>query len=269
MLVAFAHRSPDQGEIQQLRLILSTYQDGFGMLDSGSLPGWRDFERAVAAVFGGEAPESKAIFDVLVPDTGREGVNYGLACKMRSTLQADLRVGRVTVEVSNAQKKFWDRLNSKGITEADYRERPAEVGASLIEVVEGWHSNVSLEKGGGVDVAKSFYLILLWDKSTKRYRLYQFDISLPDPSTVTWDFPRAQDGGPSKRLVGKDGAGKLFEWYGQSGGQLKYYPLMASARWVSDPFSLEPLPDLPEVEDRLIKKAELYFGDLWFSARRR
>ena len=33
--------------------------------DSSTLPGWRDFERSVALAFGGQAQESKAIFDVL------------------------------------------------------------------------------------------------------------------------------------------------------------------------------------------------------------
>ncbi len=45
-----------------MRLILSTYQDGTGMLKNKknpmkvkTLPGWRDFERAVAIAFDGEA----------------------------------------------------------------------------------------------------------------------------------------------------------------------------------------------------------------------
>lgn len=49
-------------EVEKLRLILSTYQDGTGMLaasDGLTLPGWRDFERAVAATLGGIARESK------------------------------------------------------------------------------------------------------------------------------------------------------------------------------------------------------------------
>lgn len=66
--------------------------------------------------------------------------------------------------------------------------------------------------------------------------------------------------------MGEDATGKLLEWYGQSGGQLKYYPPVSSASWCSEPFKLEPLPELPEVEDRLIGKAELYFRDLWSAA---
>lgn len=72
-------------EVKKLRLILSTYQDGTGILvkEGRTLPGWRDFERAVALAFGGEAQESKAIFDVLLSRTDRPEVKYGLSCKMR------------------------------------------------------------------------------------------------------------------------------------------------------------------------------------------
>jgi hypothetical protein len=49
-------------------------------------PGWRDFERSVAAAFNGRAQESKAIFDVLLPDPLRKGIYFGLSCKMRDEL---------------------------------------------------------------------------------------------------------------------------------------------------------------------------------------
>ena len=62
-------RTPTKNEVERIRLILSTYQDGSGMLHQkggSTLPGWRDFERTVAIVFGGEAQENKDIFDVLI-----------------------------------------------------------------------------------------------------------------------------------------------------------------------------------------------------------
>ncbi len=68
MSIAFVERNPSHTEIERLRLVLSTYQDGTGMLAQKSgttLPGWRDFERSVALAFGGVAQESKFIFDIL------------------------------------------------------------------------------------------------------------------------------------------------------------------------------------------------------------
>lgn len=64
-------------------------------------------------------------------------------------------------------------------------------------------------------------------------------------------------------MVGEDETGKLIEWYGESGSQLKYYPSITSARWESQPFRLEPLP---EGKYGLIGKAELYFREKWAAA---
>jgi hypothetical protein len=109
MPIAFVDRPPTSQEIEKLRLVLSTYQDGTGQLvfnNNVSLPGWRDFERSIALVFDGQAQESKAIFDVLLPDLARSTVYYGLSCKMRETLRYVERTGRVTIEVSNSAGKF-------------------------------------------------------------------------------------------------------------------------------------------------------------------
>lgn len=72
-------------QVERIRLILSTYQDGTGQLTlkSGTtLPGWRDFERAVAHSLAGIGQENKAIFDVLIPKPGTNTF-YGISCKMR------------------------------------------------------------------------------------------------------------------------------------------------------------------------------------------
>ena len=112
MPLAFVHRPPVSQEVEKLRLILSTYQDGTGMSQDKknkgrTLPGWRDFERAVALAFGGIAPENKAVFDVLLSGPERPGaMYYGLSCKMRGELDRLDRDGRVTIELSNSAKKF-------------------------------------------------------------------------------------------------------------------------------------------------------------------
>ncbi len=56
--------------------------------------------------------------------------------------------------------------------------------------------------------------------------------------------------------------GKLFEWYGGSGGQLKYYPLTGWAIWKSEPFMLEPLK-LRDEEAGIAAKAAAYFPTQW------
>ena len=55
MSIPFVTRNPTFQEIERLRLILSTYQDGSGMIKrtDKTIPGCRDFERAVAVSSAG------------------------------------------------------------------------------------------------------------------------------------------------------------------------------------------------------------------------
>ncbi|HEX8650196.1 MAG TPA: hypothetical protein VF708_05095 [Pyrinomonadaceae bacterium] len=264
---AFADRPPTEREIEKLRLILSTYQDGTGMLqvENGmTLPGWRDFERAAALAFNGEAQESKAIFDVLLPSEDRPDVKYGLSCKMRRELNKIGRTGHVSLELSNSAGQFWEYLRTKGIDQSNYRDSPLEVGVSLIEVVESWHHAVSTERGRFVDVVKSSYLVLSWNRAGD-YQLHQFPLTMPDPHDLNWYFPTKKGGGIGRRLAGDDYSGTLFEWYGESGGQLKYYPLASAAIWSSKVFQLEPLED---IEYGILNKAAAYFPEKWVDANR-
>ena len=136
--VAFAHRSPTETELVRFRLVLSTFQDGTGMLavkDGTTLLGWRDFEHVAALAFGGVPSESKDVIDVHLPDPARQEVYFGLSCKMRRELNRVSRDGRVTIELSNAARAFWDRLGNDGITTENHRDYPAQVGNSLVNLV--------------------------------------------------------------------------------------------------------------------------------------
>jgi hypothetical protein len=259
MSYVFTGSTPTKGQIEKLRLILSTYQDGAGQLvfePGKSLPGWRDFERSVALAFDGIAQESKAIFDVLVPIPQNPKINLGISCKMRQTLRTVERTGRVTVEVSNSSGKFWDALRANDID--DYATDPDIAGRILLNLVESWHDEVSLEQGGTVDVSKSFYLLLQWHKRSSRYQLFQFSIHLPDTETLFWKVE-------GRRLVGRNNDGVMIEWYGYSGGQLKYYPFADKAIWSSEIFRLQPLPE-NDLGYGLKRRVIEYFPDLWRAA---
>ena len=252
----FTRTVPTKSQVEKLRLVLSTYQDGTGQLifeSDKSLPGWRDFERSVAFVFSGIAQESKAIFDVLVPILPETETYYGISCKMRETLQTINKTGRVTVEVSNSAGKFWDALRANGIN--DYHSAPGTAGKILLDLVENWHNEVSLEQGGIVDIEKSFYLLLQWDKRSGTYRLFQFSTRLPNPTSLSWEVN-------GRRLIGSDQVGVVIEWYGYSGGQLKYYPFAEQAVWSSHIFQLEPLP-ANDFGYGLKRRVFEYFPELW------
>lgn len=254
---------PTVQEIEKLRLILSTYQDGSGMLPASNnmtQPGWRDFERAVAAAFGGKAQESKYIFDVIIPLPEQPDVEYGISCKMRGELnRVTTRDGRITMELSNSAKKFWDYLEKKGLNKSNYRSRAAETGTGLIELVTSWHEAESNLSRGKIDLSKSFYLVLSWNKKGQ-YQLHQFPLTLTDPNTLTWYFPT------TNRLCGNDKTGTIFEWYGESGGQLKYYPLASTAIWSSNIFQLEPLPSEDKMKYGILIRTQEYFPKQWTKA---
>ncbi len=229
-------QAPSSREVEKIRLALGVYQDGSGMLKDGdkTLPGWRDFERTVALVFSGEAQEDKSIFDVLSP-ANVAGERVGISCKMRREWDRIARTGRVYFELSNSAGSFWERLNSKKINTKNYTRKPEAVGHELLSLVEEWHQEVSLERGGAVNLKQSFYLTLSWS-SQGVYQLFQFPLALPTGRSLKWYFP-------SKRcLRGDDALGTIIEWYGESGGQLKYYPLAKNAAWKSKPFGLQPIP---------------------------
>jgi hypothetical protein len=255
----FTGNVPTKSQVEKLRLALSTYQDGTGQLvfeSDKSLPGWRDFERSVALVFDGIAQESKAIFDVLVPISYKPEIRYGISFKMRKTLQVLNKTGRVTVEVSNSSGKFWDALSANGID--DYHSAPDTAGKILLDLVENWHNEVSLERGGTVDISKSFYLLLQWDKRSGKYQLLQFSTRLPNPEILSWNVT-------GRRLIGSDKPGVMIEWYGHSGGQLKYYPFANQAIWSSPIFQLEPLP-ASDLGYGLQRRVFEYFPELWRAA---
>lgn len=128
------------------------------------------------------------------------------------------------------------------------------MGTLLLKLIEAWHTEVSLAKGGQIDLAKSYYLLMQWDTSGN-YQLYQYSLKLPPPEALTWQVV-------GRRLVGLDSSGAVIEWYGLSGGQLKYYPFTHDAVWISELFQLEPLPP-SELGYGLSRKARDYFPELW------
>jgi hypothetical protein len=256
-------------QVEKIRLILSTYQDGTGqqIAKTGqTLPGWRDFERAVALSLGGIGQENKAIFDVLIPHPHTSSF-IGVSCKMRRELKYPKPNLEVPLELSNSSGKFWDVLMQEHeLTTQTYKQYPEKVAHVLFSIVNGWHQKASKQMGVEIDLDASFYLALLWNEKGY-YQLFQFPLALPNLENLYCHFPPDRLGRPGRHLRGKDDAGKLFEWYGESGGQLKYYPRPAQATWKSDPFQLEPLP--ANTPDGILSKVQTFFPAQWASTESR
>ncbi len=275
MSIVFAERNPSDSELEKLRLIMSTFLDGSGMLalkekeaswisrnNVKSLPGWRDFERAVAVAYNGTTAESKAFYDVLIPDPSNPGQNFGISCKMRQELKQAKRKGIVYVEIANASNDFWAAIKSQGYNETTFHTNPAVAGSAILNLVKHWHEVVSIENGGSANTSKSSYLILQYDRSTGEYQLFQYPIILPDPTKLDWKIRTSK--AKKKTLLGfdTDNDKLIFEWYGFAGGQLKYFPDVSDAKWSSPIFFLEPLP-FNIVEDFLLEKVGRFFPTQW------
>lgn len=254
MAVPFIERHPTTLEIERLRLILSTYQDGTGMVHKGTLPGWRDFERSVEATLNGKASENKHIYDVLLPVPDSPDYFYGIDCKMRGLLRTVETKSIITIEVTNASGELWDSIKEHGITQETYMNHPKASGEAILETIESWHEGVSIHNNGTIITEMSIYLVLQWNPKTIEYQLFQYPARLPNPNDLEWSVK-------GRRLIGKIDDYVLIEWYGLSGGQLKYYPHVSDAIWYSQKFKLEPLPN--NLEAGLRNKAAIYFPTAW------
>lgn len=270
-------------EAEQLRLVLSTYQDGSGEERAGphgeTLPGWRNFETATAEALNGEPPagKKKGALDVLARDA-ETGERFGVSCKTSAELDTIDETGRVSVILRTAPSAFWKALESQGITEQNYRSFPPDqIGAILTESVRAWYRQD--EEARGISHERSSLLVLS-SNDEGQYQLHQFPLDLPDPSQLEWSLQGKRIQGierttgatvleladetpdTGEAVAGTESDGDtLFAWY-TKGGQLFYYPRVETAVWHSEVFELEPLP--PEVKVLTpAEKAAQYFPEQW------
>lgn len=261
MTTPFVDRPPTEQEIERLRLVLSTFQDGTGMLrtrDGDSLPGWRDFERSVALVFGGLAPETKLFFDVLLADQSLPNLYYGISCKMKEHLRKGQK-GQAYLEITNADGAIWDALSQVGLSKGNHLSFPAQTGTTILALIEKWRREATIFDGRPIDVDRSLYLTLQYDRNSREYQLLQYSPQLPDAESLTWEAGK-------RSIRGRRHGRVILEYFGYSGSQVKYYPLIVDAVWQSPVFKLEPIPD--GAGFGLKDKAALYFPDQWQTANR-
>ncbi|MFN8160902.1 MAG: hypothetical protein U0R52_07660 [Solirubrobacterales bacterium] len=218
------------------------------------MPDYLAFERSTAFVCGGQTTENKGIFDVLVPSDDPGGLPFGISCKMAT---AQPRNRSWFMELSNSAKKFHDAFGAAGV---DWTKNPELAGQLLVDVVESWHDDVR----DSVDVGRSKYLILAHDTAWKQFQIACLDLNLrrADPAAdVRW-ASEGRGATPSS-IAGyieiEDGADlRLWQFYANSGGQLKYYPPIGWAEWTTPVFELE----LPPVRD-LRDKVDEYWPGSW------
>jgi hypothetical protein len=244
-------------EVERLRLALSTFRDGSGQFLSkieAFMPNYLDFERSTALIVDGTTSENKGIFDVSVGvDVGKP---FGISCKM-ATAQ-NVKKKSSFMELSNSKKKFDDEFYRLGI---DWRTQPELAGPATVNLVMSWHDEVA----DLIDLGGSRYLVLTHDDWWKKFQLHCFplDLRIADPLLdVEWrNEGDDKNGGPSTVAGYVSDGGRthrLWQLYQNSGGQLKYYPLLEWAEWTSAVFELEEPPVIP-----LRSKVDKYFPGMW------
>lgn len=212
------------------------------------MPGFRDYERALAAVLRARAPENKGVFDVII-DT--EGAPFGVSCKM-STMQPPGSLASF-MELSNSAALFRNSLLQQQI---NWVTEPTLAGPALVRVVIGWHTAASRQQG--IDLAASKYSVLAHNRAWTQFQLLAFplDLQFANPiGEVEW----LVEGRSLNGYIDDNGRRhRLWQCYMNSGGQLKYYPLLRWADWVTEPFELEVPPVGSPIE-----RARRYFTEIW------
>lgn len=270
--VPLIERSPTDDEATILMLAMSTYCDGTGQereKDGSTRPGWRDFERIFAEVLGGFGPENKDIFDVVVPAGANSNEYFGISLKSKHLSRAsaigDLEDGgRVHMELANSPAKFWEALFQKRVKEADFTAMKSAdlVGQTIVEVVEEWHRDAKKKyehshPGKTLDLDKSVFITVSYSNPVpgtgRTYQVHSFRLELP--KDLRWKYIS------NRCLRGYDPRNKdevVVDWYGLSGGQLKYYPKAADSLYKTKQFTLMKPKNVS-----ILEKAETYWPDIW------
>lgn len=267
MALVYATRTATDNELELFRSMLSTFRDGSGNereADGTTRAGWRQIERCVAELLQATGGEDKGIFDVVGRDPTNPRQAYGYSVKSKQLEKRSFDAletnGRVYMEIANSPAKFWAELTAAhGVTEQDFRDMKyaQEIGNTLIEVVEKWHrlgkaAYEALYPGVTVDIANSCYFCLSYSRAEnpddRRYQIHIFPLEYP--RNIVWRYKS------SSCLSGYDPLDPtcvLVDWYGVSGGQLKYYPRASTARFKSPPFSLFKPPAAGTLRDRAVR----------------
>jgi len=262
MSIPFVSRSATPQELTKLKLLMSTFTDGSGYeknSDGTTRPGWRDFERIIAELVNGEAPEGKSIFDITVPSTVNDNHTFGISVKSKGFSKNKfaelLTTGRVYMELCNSPARLWEPLKNIGIFEVDFENqtKATEIGNSVLDTVHSWYLNSGITN---INLQNSVHLTISYEKIKDKPPIFQIHaFSLDFPENIQWAYKS------KKCLMGFDPEYPdevLFDWYALSGGQLKYYPKALKALYSSNQFGLEEAPVI-----NISDKAKAYWPDIW------
>jgi hypothetical protein len=257
--------------------MLSTFRDGSGTErepDGSTRPNWRQIERVFAELFtGGPPPENKGIFDVAAPSLDDPRLFYGLSIKSKQLPKRQfdrLAVdARTYMEIANSPAKLFDALDRHHCMNVEHiraGKDPDVVGNCVLRTIKDWHEEGKVlfereHRGAQLDLDHSVYICLSYrqwaEGEPRQYQIHSFSLQFPED--IEWEYAGRALRGYDPRHPGE----VIFDWYAQSGGQLKYYPRASDALFSSPPFALENLDHVD-----LYERARRSWGPEWLAVQR-
>lgn len=160
------------------------------------------------------------------------------------------------MELSNAAAKFRKHLIESQI---NWATEAGLAGPAIVNLVTAWH----VEEGEklGLDLAASKYSVLAHNSQWSLFQILAFALNLRVANPIG-EVEWLMEGASLNGYMDDDGRRhRLWQCFMNSGGQLKYFPLLRWADWMTDTFALE----VPPVRSP-VARAQVYFSETWPSA---
>lgn len=266
---AFFTRPPSKNELLSLSRFLGTYRDGSGgqrEKDGSSRADSRQIERCFAELLHGRTTENKSFYDFAI-ESNEGGITVrGASIKSKEiqklTQYPKLKDQmRAHLEISNSNSADWKLCAAHGLDQSHFGQ--AEHAKKFGEIIlqrqisdrEQAEENYVNQLNPGVRrtfiARESIFISILYSPigtdGERKWLVSSFPINLPKPTK--WEF-RTQ-----RCLAGIDEENNvLYEWYGLSGSQFKYYPKLSSRLHGTSLFTLPK----PAVETLRAKSSRLF-----------
>lgn len=266
MKMPLIDRNSSKDEEHLLQLLLSFFSNGMGWENEANGTtriGWRQIERVLSYFYSGAAhKEDKDVFDLVCGAWGNVSEKIGISVKSKelggkSQIFSQNPVDtRLYLEISNSHAKFWDALRQNSIEEGDWgkKKNASKIGQIILDLVRHWH-NERIAADPSINLERSRYLVVSYGSPSagaglRKCAVHSFDLKLPD---ADWHYASKK----CLRGVDKQTGEHLWDWYGLSGGQLKFYPKAGDALFQTNQFDLLQAGSTP-----FIDLVEEQFGDL-------
>jgi hypothetical protein len=243
--------------------MIATFGDGSGNhreADGSSRAGWRELERIFAEFLTGKKhSEDKHVFDVIAADWDNAETSYGLSVKSKiikgpRSIFSLYETPRAYLEIANSPAKMWQSITSKTGFSAEHfnpaNGNAQRIGDALIDTIQDWKIIAKTEferthPDQKLDLSKSIYLTL----SFSEYLDNSWDVHI---CSFPMNFPKIQWTYSSDRCLSAndptDPGQRLIDWYPNSGGQLKYYPLFSGALYSSSIMKIKVLKEISIIQ---------------------